>query len=127
MTRRTPARTGAIARGAALRRPVLVQLGDAAVVDERAQAGGEAVGLGEVDEVAAVSPLFDLHPADAVPEVRSLAGAQLVSEHAEARRVDAGHRRLDLVLQLTGVVFEQLHPVAEDDLLADVLTLELAR
>ena len=50
---------------------------------------------------------------------------ELVSEHAEARRVDARHCRLDLVLQLTRVVAKQLLPVAEDDLLADVLALEL--
>jgi hypothetical protein len=58
-------------------------------------------------------------------EVRALAGAQRVSEHAQARSVDAGHRRLDLVLELTRVVVEQLLPGPENDLLADVLAGEL--
>ena len=33
----------------------------AAVVDEGAQTGSEAVGFGEVDQMSAVWPFFDLH------------------------------------------------------------------
>ena len=97
----------------------------AAALDEGAQAGREPVGFGEVDEVPAVWPLFDLQPGDEFLKVTALAGAQVVSEHAEARRVDAGHGRLDLLLQLTRVLAKQLFPVAEDYLPADVLALEL--
>src|SRR3954452_10325050 len=96
-----------------------------AAVDEGAQARGEPVGFGEVDEVPAVWPLFELYAAHVLLETGALAGAQSASEHAQARSVDAGHRRLHLVLELTRVVVEQLLPVAEYHLPADVLAGEL--
>ena len=99
----------------------------AAVVDEGPQAGRESVGLGQVYEMSSVWPLFDLQVGQVIPQIGALAGVQVVSEHAQARNVDARHRRLDLPLQLTWVVAKQPIPVAEDNLLADVLALECAR
>src|SRR5947207_3723534 len=95
-----------------------------ALVDEGAEAGGESVGLGEVDVMAAAGPLFDRHVAGVLTKVVALVVWQAVSEDSEAWSIDPCHLGLDLCLQGRGVGAQQLLPVAEHHRLSDVLALE---
>ena len=93
------------------------------MVDEGAQPGGEAVGLGEVDEVAATVPFLDLRVRQVREGVVALLPRQPLAEYEQARYVDGVGDLLDPGLQLVGIGAHQLLEVAERHVAAHVLGL----
>ena len=88
---------------------------------ERAQASGEAVGVGQVDEVPATRPLLELGAGHEPAEVVALVVREPLAEHREERHLDRGRDLLDPRLQPLGLRAHQLVPVAQDDVLANLL------
>ena len=97
------------------------------MVDEGAQPGSEAVGLGEVDEMAATLPLVDLRERNVREGVVALLPGQPLAEQEQARYVDALCDLLDPRLQLVGIGPHQLLEVAERDVTAHVLGVQRQR
>src|SRR3954452_24410284 len=77
-----------------------------------------------MDEVAAPGPFLDLHARYKTLQVVALLTRELPAEDGKRWHLDHGGDLLDPALQLVCVGSQQLVPVAEDDLGADLMRVE---